>query len=298
MECLQNRYQQLVHAGIARNTAATYRTAINSFNSFRVLYKLPNLWPLSIKDVSLFIAYCFEKAFSAKSISTYISGLAFVHKINNWYDINQSFVVKKLLEGCHRSRPSFDRRAPITFNMLQKICSLTQSVCFNEYESVMFKSMFSLAFFGLFRVGELTTSRYQPSALNCNDVIFAYDNKAVQITMRHFKTNQRGKPVILKIPCEDTDLICPVCTLRNYLQSRTPGVGPLFIHMNGSPVTRYQFSAVLKKCIDRAGFSSSHFRTHSFRIGRATHLASLGLHGSAIMKLGRWYSDAHKLYIR
>lgn len=298
MEYLQGRCQQLVNAGIARNTALTYRTALNSFNSFRTLYKLPNAWPIPLRDVTHFIAYCFEKTMSAKTISTYISGLAFVHKLNSWYDITQCFIVKKLLEGCHRSRPSFDKRAPITCNMLKEICSLLPSVCFNQYENSLFTAMFCLAFFGLFRVGELATNRCKSNVLNLADVTFENANKTLHITMHHYKSKQRGRPVILKIPCEDDELTCPVCTLMNYLKLRVSRAGALFIHMNGSPVTRYQFAAVLKKCIDRSKFNSSHFRTHSFRIGRATHLSSLGIPGSAIMKLGRWRSSAHTLYIR
>ena len=59
-----------------------------------------------------------------------------------------------------------------------------------------------------------------------------------------------------------------------------------------------QFSAVLAKCISSSPFSGSHILSHSFRIGRASELASKGLPDEAIMKLGRWRSSAYRTYIR
>ena len=71
-----------------------------------------------------------------------------------------------------------------------------------------------------------------------------------------------------------------------------------FCHANGSPLTRYQFSAVLFKAIHAAGLPVSRFRTHSFRIGCATTLASQGVSIEVIKKFGRWQSDTVNRYIR
>ena len=288
----------MASAGIAENTASTYSTARNKFQSFRGSYNLPNNWPLPLNEVVLFITYCFEKALSARTIATYISGVAFFHKINNWPDFSQAFIVKKLLEGCHRSRRTFDTRAPITMDMLKEICKLLPTICHDAYEYQLFKAMFCLAYFGLFRVGELVSTKGQVNMLQSRDVTLDIPNKHVLISMSRFKTNQRGNPVILKLPCERDGSICPVHSLQKYLFYKSSQTGPLFIHSNGAVATRYQFAAVLKKCIDRSQYNHSNVKTHSFRIGRATQLALMGLSESAIMKLGRWHSPAYNTYIR
>ena len=100
------------------------------------------------------------------------------------------------------------------------------------------------------------------------------------------KTNQYGKPVCLNIPAIQNEFICPVNTMQRYLSARGFFPGNLFCHSNSSPLTRYQFSAVLSKAISHAGLSSQHYKSHSFRIGRATSLAIAGVSSEEIKKLG------------
>ena len=169
----------------------------------------------------------------------------------------------------------------------------------NLYENYLFKSLFTLAYFGLFRVSELVLacSTQTESVLNLSDLSFVDNDKYVIIQLFRFKTNQRGTPVFLKIPREN-GCLCPVKSLLEFLSYRPRLHGALFCHTNGLPVTRTQFSAVLAKCVNQSQFSEAHYTSHSFRIGRATDLAALGYPSSVIMKLGRWTSEAFRLYIR
>lgn len=51
-------------------------------------------------------------------------------------------------------------------------------------------------------------------------------------------------------------------------------------------------------CTQRIKFKPASFKTHSFRIDRASDLASKWVPESSIMQLGRWRSDAYISYIR
>jgi hypothetical protein len=67
----------------------------------------------------------------------------------------------------------------------------------------------------------------------------------------------------------------------------------IFIHFNHMPLTRYQFTSVLKKALNFLNIKKGHFRSHSFRIGGATELARQGVQEKEIMKLGldpQWIS--------
>lgn len=279
------------------NTRKAYDTAVNSFNDFRILYKIPVTWPIPKEQIIWFISYCFEKMYSPKTITSYISGLSFYHKINGWYNISDLFIIRKLLEGCRRMRPSVDCRAPISIKMLQNLCTLLSSVTFNEYEATLFKALFTTAYFGMFRVGELTVTGSK-GCVDVDNVSIRRDGKLVSICLKYTKTNQYGNPIIVRIPCEENDIICPVCNMKNFLAVRPKVQGPLFVHSNMKGVTRYQFAAVLKKCVEKSQFNSHAIKTHSFRIGRATQLAIMGVSDENIMKLGRWTSNAFGSYIR
>lgn len=296
MEYIQLRSRALVLKGISTNTQLAYNTAVNTFSTFRRLYNLPTTWPIPLQHVIWFITYLFEKSYSSKTIHTYVSGLSFYHKINCWYNITEVFLVRKLLEGCRRNRPSVDNRAPITISMLIDFCKILPNVTYSEFETSLFRAIFTTAYFGLFRVSELVFSVVDNRSILFKDI--KLEANYVMITIRISKNNQYGKPVTLKIPCESNTLICPVCNIKQYISIRPAAAGQFFVHANLNPVTRYQFSAVLKKCLKQSSFKLDTYTSHSFRIGRATQLAIMGLSEIDIMKLGRWKSIAYLSYIR
>ncbi|XP_060590037.1 uncharacterized protein LOC132745207 isoform X1 [Ruditapes philippinarum] len=299
LERLRFRARTLLQGGLAPNTRSTYDTALNAFRIFLSEYNLSLQWPISIQNIVFFISYCFERGMASKTITTYVAGLNYFHKLSGFYDISKIFMVSKLLEGCKKSRKSHDNRAPITKQVLKILCDMLPLCCYNAYETRLFTTLFIFAYFGLFRISELVV----PKVLESRDVLWnsdisIIDNSKVLICLRHSKTNKTGVPVYLKLP-KEKDNLCPVNALSNFLSMRPKTQGPLFIHNDSSPVTGTQFSAVLSKCVLRARLSfGCCYKTHSFRIGRATDLAIMGVPAKAIMKAGRWNSDCYKLYIR
>ena len=71
-----------------------------------------------------------------------------------------------------------------------------------------------------------------------------------------------------------------------------------FCHFDGTPLTRYQFNAVLCKVLTFADVPSYRIRWHSFRIGSASVAATSGVLVDDIRNMGRWRSHAVKSYIR
>ena len=72
----------------------------------------------------------------------------------------------------------------------------------------------------------------------------------------------------------------------------------LFIHLDRSPLTKFQVNQVLKKGLQLKGFPHQSYSTHSFRIGAATSAAANGFSDEEIQSLGRWRSSAFQRYIR
>lgn len=295
---IQSRARKLLKESLSRNSRLAYRTALNSFNKFCTTYSLSKEPALSLHNIIMYIAYCSEKDYSAKTIMTYMHGLSFYQKLANLNSLFQSFLVQKMLEGVKRLGTRADTRAPLTRGLLSRLCQSLPSICKSPYETLLFQAAFSLAYFGLFRVGELVLAAQDQNdrPIRTTDVSFCGTNKAVIVQIRCSKTNRL--PVKLRIPCDRDENICCVCLLRRYVVMRPKLVGLFFSHRNLMPLTRYQFSAVLAKVMHLLQLPGRQFRTHSFRIGRASDLHAMGVPDQVVQKMGRWQSSAFQTYIR
>ncbi|XP_063423640.1 uncharacterized protein LOC134707625 isoform X2 [Mytilus trossulus] len=288
----------LIESSIAPSTLQIYQRGQALFYEFRSLYGLMNTWPIPLCELLSFIAYLFKKELSHSTINCYVTGLGFFSKANNYEDVTQKFVVRKLLEGIKRSRPKKnDLRLPITRDMLKSIIFSLACVCKTRYELSLFKAAFSLAFHGLFRVGELVvTNSLQGHTLQISDIHIV--SGLLQVCITSSKTDQLGKGSNIWIYPQSDLNICPVNLVSEFIKLRPPVLGPLFCHFDGSPLSRYQFVTLLKNAIDLSGIDKTRYSSHSFRIGAATTLSMDGVSDSEIMRLGRWSSNAYKGYIR
>lgn len=93
------------------------------------------------------------------------------------------------------------------------------------------------------------------------------------IKLRFSKTDQEGKGVSIEIN-KINGTLCPILNLSEYLKVRPKIKGPLLCHFSGAPLTRYQFSVMLRKTLKHSGMQDvGIFKTHSFRIRTATAMA-------------------------
>ena len=163
--------------------------------------------------------------------------------------------------------------------------------------------MFLVAFYGFFRVGELTTkSRVSFSnVLQHRNVSFRMNSAdicGVKLTLTRFKHNTNNRPHDIVIDREDSLPFCPVKSVLAYLGLRGHSDGPLFCTFEGSPITTRYFNSELCQCSIFCELDTSRYKSHSFRIGTACLAAKQGYSDAQIRALGRWHSDAFKVYIR
>ena len=67
-----------------------------------------------------------------------------------------------------------------------------------------------------------------------------------------------------------------------YLQLRGTDPSPLIVFQDGPVVIKSFFASKLRKCLNFVGLDPSLYKSHSFRIGAAGLLASLGYTDSQI----------------
>ncbi|CAG2191357.1 unnamed protein product [Mytilus edulis] len=244
-----------------------------------------------------------HRGLSASTVLTYMSGISYQHKIQDLTDSTKFLFSRKTLEGLKRSNPKKNLRVPISIDLLRKLIRSLQHVCFSSYESVMFASAFSLSFFALLRVGEIAAeSKTDLGAhvIQISDVsVVKFDHKEeLRLCIRSSKTDQLHSSLTLIISEQIDKSLCPIHLLKQFLQIRYPSSGSnLYIHFDGSSLTRYQFSSILQKSLSFSEING-HFRAHSFRIGGATEAKRLGVDDETLKKWGRWTSDAYTKYIR
>ncbi|XP_069104712.1 integrase/recombinase xerD homolog isoform X1 [Argopecten irradians] len=294
---LQLEIETLIQGSLSNNTKQAYSTGLSSFKKFRELYRLSEMWPVPINHLLQYVAYLSISGASPSTTQTYLSGISYHHKIKGWGDPAKQFLVQKVMEGYRRTKASPDVRAPITLDILRKIVGALPFVCTSTYETSLFRVAFLLAFFGFMRVGELTSTANSDHAVGLSDV--SLNDQEVTLKLTHSKTDQTGKGHILVISaCPDLSL-CPVKATSAFLRIRPKSLTREFLcHASGRSLSRYQFSAVLKKTLQFANVPAANFKTHSFRIGAASAASLQGTPDEQIKVLGRWKSACFQRYIR
>ena len=113
--------------------------------------------------------------------------------------------------------------------------------------------MFLVAFYGFFRVGELTVKGANlKSLVHVQDLHFQFSNNVVTsatIVIKDFKHNNTRRPFSVFLERADGSTLCPVAYLQRYFSTRGATPGPLFCFADGSPVKTSQFMQQLQQTL-------------------------------------------------
>ena len=142
-----------------------------------------------------------------------------------------------------------------------------------------------LAYFGLLRVSEFTTSFldcFNSSTdllLSDVDLDSCTSPTSIQITLKQSKTDQfrTGATIYLG---KTTHAICPVTALVQYLAMRGGTPGPLFLLPNNQTLTRTSFTSALNKTFQVFNLDNHQSNTLSFIYGAATSAKRAGVSSS------------------
>lgn len=281
---------------LAPSTLRTYSSAWRDWVAFQAISG--GKGEPSEDCLQSFVWEHYQRGRSKGSMSSALAGISFYSRLGGGVDPTRSFVLGKALRGWSRLRPApVDSRKPIDQGMLRELVRVLPEVADSGFEVALFGLAFACAFFGAFRVGELVAAcgRSVDTGLLFKDVVMRED--AVLCRLARSKTDQLGRGRWVTLSAQPGDTVCPVVLAVTYSSIRPRGVQWL-LHRNGLPLTRFQFGAVLKRCVDRLGLASEDYGTHSFRIGAATCAAARGVNDEGIQALGRWKSKAFRSYVR
>ena len=288
-----------LQSSLAIRTSNTYRSAWSSYSRFCVSCHVSSL-PLD-QTVLLHYSTSLARRLAYATIKVYLSGVQYYSNIQG-YQIQISHMTQlyyllrgvRRVQGNSRRRP---RRPPITVPSLYRILSYIQSQEINIADKLLYRSVVTLAFFGMLRSAEYTccsTHTYIPEdTLLVSDVTIGPNVQSAIIVIKASKTDPFKVGTRIRIAVTNSQL-CPVTSLFNFINVHPNVHGPLFTFCNGTFLTRQLMSAFVQQALPNI----VHVNTHSFRIGGATAAASAGISDSQIQILGRWSSDAYRRYLR
>ena len=273
--------KELLHSSLSEQSRKQYSRAWVVFTEFYTRYQGADLHlPVSTACIALFISFLCAKGLAPATINSYLSAIAYVHKIKGHYDPTKSFLVEKLLVAVGR-RGQADVRMPISRPLLYELVRALQHT----------------------RICELSYNSKQQvdTVVQFDQVTFLKQSSrvtAVKIVITKFKHNTNNRPFVITIESEPSETFCPVQTLIDYIKLRGYHKGPLFTCAAGGAISTNNFNTELRRALNFCGLDCSRYKSHSFRIGAACHASEKGFSDSQIRALGRWSSDAFRTYIR
>ena len=289
---LDTTARQLVSAGLSASTSRSYNQVWHDFNALR-----RSTAPPTLPEVLRYIASLHLRRIQGTTIASKISAVSHFCRLQGWPDHTSTRAVRLAVRGATRVIPAQpDRRAALSWIQLMQLCTALPRVCSSPHEVRLFKTCFTLAFLGCFRMGELVAkSRCHQSPLLLRHITIT--TRRLVITLPSSKASQHiPQRIVIPFRDEGTTLPALVCSPHFLPVRHTPRTA-FFSHRDGSPLTYYQVTYVLRKAAQECRFNSTP-SPHCFRISGATFYAQKGASERELQLRGRWRSSAYKRYLR
>lgn len=290
----------ILRHGWAPATTRQYAAAVNKFVVFLSSTGHQNaVQPFKAALVYQFILWCSataSKKVCTSTIKRYLSGLRMWHSLHgNDFPAVDSHRIRLLLKSCARTQDTSTSKIRIGLT-LQDVVNLSDHLSTSSKLDLVVKGIILVGFWGLARLGELTWHQDHPTVfIRRRDVHFYDGGRRARITVRLAKTSKPGELQFLDLLAQPNRLD-PINILHELLQriTGTPD-DPLFPGSTpGKPMHRSLVSSFLKA----NGPTDTHrWSGHSLQIGGASFQSHTGRNIKSLKRLGRWRSNAYKVYI-
>ena len=184
------------------STRKNYQAIWGYFNQFFLhLDHKPTTWG---QWLMLFVTYLIQSNRKSTMIKSYISAIKAVLR-NGGINLRlDTALLGELTQACHLKSDTVHTKLPITFGVLHLLLNNMDKTFSSPqpYLSAFYKALYSTAYYGLFRVGELTQC---PHVVKAKDVHVATNKLKMMFILHTSKTHNKGnKPQIIKIKAEPT----------------------------------------------------------------------------------------------
>lgn len=287
----------LVHelqvGAIEKSTSLHYKTGARDYIEFCAKHKIP-LDPTPT-TLARYIAYSSQYFSSGPK---YLSGARhFLEPFYPDFAANRGHrLVQMAIAGAKKRRADpVRRKAALDVSHLQQFYDA--AVSSDRYDDLLFLTILSCAFYACHRIGELVwknDKRLQDwrKVVKRSSLKFSGSRASYHLPYHKADRFYQGTDILF-LPQAVAN---PIALLERYVSRRDQIHGAktaLFLSEDGFVPTRSWFDGHFFKSLSRKEFGG-----HSPRAGGATFLARLGVSEDVIQAIGRWSSEAWKIYIR
>ena len=295
MERLVNERSICLGYSLDASSFGAYTSALNSYLTFCNLHHLP-VDPTP--DTLSFYVVFLSTYIKPDSVNAYLSGIC--RQLEPFFpDVRQnrrSMLVSRTLTGCmRRFGTAVTRKTPLSHaNLLFLIDSL---VSHPSYDDLLFLAMVLTGFHALMRLGELafpdkkSLRNYRKIALR-HSVAIMLGRYSFFLPCHKGDRFFEGNTILVQQKNTPTDPYKPFLAYLAARDAHFPLNPELWLTSKGQVPTRHWFMSRLRR------FFPKEIAGHSMRSGGATSLAEAGADLATIQAVGRWSSDAFRIYIR
>ena len=311
---------ELTSHSLSRKTWSNYRTATAMLTKCCKEKRIPLVLPVSEDTIITFLLWMIsERGAKAVTLNNYLAGIRQLHLARGCEaPVLRSNIVGQLIKGkgnieaADKRMASYNtdvERKPITPDVLLLLKARLAESDLAIIDKRMLWAVATCLFFGAFRGSEVLARNeavFDPAfTLLSEDVRVIKEgpggeNEAVQFKLKHPKEDKIGRAILVEVYQSRPD-ICPVRAFKKWRSvARPPPIAqPAFCWASGVPLTGQKLTEVLRDRLK--GYiigGGKWYSTHSFRIGAASMLGSLGYSDADVKALGRWNSRSFERYIR
>ena len=224
------------------STRLTYHRIWKLFNEFFIKLDVkPESWE---ERLVLFTGFLVNKNLKASTVRTYISAIRGVLAESRIKIKEDSYLISSLTKACKLRNDKAVIRLPISKTLLKLIIKgLNKVFPTQPYLNTLYKAIFSTAYYGLLRIGEVSES---PHILLARNVHIGTNKNKLLLLLESSKTHNKGdKPQIVKIngyptgEATQSQIQCPFKLMQDYLACRPlarTSDEQFFVFSDNSPV--------------------------------------------------------------
>ena len=301
VKCNQNR----------KLTMDNYLSIWRHFNKF--LLNLDGIKPDTWEErVTLFGAYLVDEGIKSTTLKSYFSAIKSILATDGYVWNDNRTMLSSLVKGCRIINDKLNVCLSITKGLLELLLFEVQRTFRSNnqpYLEILYKTAFSLAYYGMLHVGELTQGTHVIKARNIH---VAHNKNKIMMVLYSSKTHSQDMyPQKIKISAADNytncerkitkQHFCPFKLIRQFLTARGNFVSEsenFFIFTDRSPVKPLHVRKLLRQLLADMDLDPLMYNMHSLRAGCAVDMLHYRYTISQIKSAGHWQSNVIYKYLK
>ena len=292
MDLLQQHLPELLQLDLAQSTRRSYDVHVRQYREICTRFGRP-----FVPAAATLARFVLGRAVSGYKLSYIELGVSAVSRWGMEQGVPglsaDPLVIRALKAAGRLANRSLRQKLPLSHQQLITLLDVLPNVSADPFIAARDAAMFIVGWVGMFRCSELVAIQWQH--------IHFCSNGGVMVFVPQSKTDPgEGAWVFLAAGAANRFPFCPVRALRA-LRIRTGGTGYVFTARQNradQPLSKTTVGVRLHKALEAAGVADwKLYGAHSLRRGGATHAARLGLSLRMIQAMGRWKSDAVRMYL-